>query len=77
MRDFYSNEIDKINSLSNNNSFQVFKEWVKDSLHLEREESDRLDEFGEMKKSQGYRCALDDILCDLNELEIDLRERDK
>lgn len=68
MRDFEGREAEAFLSLLNNQTFNLFISWLNDSLLLEREASDRMKEFSEMKASQGYRCALDDILSKLNEI---------
>ena len=75
MRDFEGREAENFLSLLNNQSFNLFISWLSDSLLLEREASDRMEEFSEMKASQGYRCALDDILSKLNEIQSGYNER--
>jgi len=69
MKDFKEDQIDRINSLQNNQSFQLFKLWIRDSLWAERESSDRYEKTEDIRHSMGYRCALDDILNSLEEIQ--------
>ena len=72
MNTFNETQIRQIYSLTKNITFQSFTEWISESLLAKRESSDRLTDFGDMKKSQGYRCALDDILSELDNLKSEI-----
>jgi len=74
MESFNEEEIRDFYSLNNNMQFKSFKSWISRSLLAQRVASDRLNEFGEMKVSQGYRQALDDILDNLENLESEFKD---
>lgn len=74
MKGLETEEIKHFYDLNNNMQFQFFKDWLYESLSEERERSDRLDEFGDMKVSQGYRRAIGDILDTLENIKSELEQ---
>lgn len=65
MKSLNKEEAELIYKVIKSINFNSFVEWLEASLLEEREASDNLESFGEMKRSQGYRCALNDILSEL------------
>ncbi len=74
MQNLTKEQVRQFYNLTQTINFNLFVEWMKDSLNAERESSDRIKEFGDIKSSQGYRCALDDIISDLDSLSTEYKK---